>query len=930
MNGWDSAVGGIQTVNRELAAAVARVAPDLLCSVIVPLATPQEIEDAFSKGVELISGTRSGDWAGAFLSSQVRSATAADVLAVVGHSYFSGEEAQQLRNNLFPSALSVQFVHTSPLHVESVKEYKQDSYVKDREQKITKEVSIANGADLVVCIGPRLHRAMHDLLAARNRPGETIRAINCGLSRRSDLFREPPMRPTLLCLGRTESIGVKGLDIFAYAAGYLSQSWAQHPSTRERPPPQFIVRGVQGDEEDFERRLIALAEDVGTRPILIARPYTATREELVADYRGATAFLMPSREEGYGLVACEALSLGVPTLVSENSGIAEVIREVALAHHMDAAHCVIPMTGAAKVSGRRFADAALEILVHAERATSYCNMLSERLLTSCSWEVGAQQFLAAVDGAVRNATQRAVDSRPLTAPPTPGESRPTSVVKENLSSLMAYSGALGVSIQQAIVVTFERGQIPNDLPAEIDGIPVIAREGDPLQATSTESGSIGELFLDGIPTASIGLFVRDKDGNFLALTAAHALDQRPFTDLRVRVGTKNVAAIVALIDRENDFALLKLAEVGSLPEVKILDDPTLGQTVRVQISDAMIPGTVTALEVSSTIITPGAQNHRSNGLFEVSTKLDIPAGSSGALVLSDEGYALGMLVARSQAQGEGSGATRVFAIPLRRLAAALNVSLLGSQSQPEKGPVGILTTDEGSLREVLGSIQEVERFVRQGRSYFKGRLSADGPTITIAPVPRVGNIGAAIATMALVLDNDVTQIFVIGICGGLDPKRQTLADVVVASDVIYYEPGIVGPDGDRQRFRLSGTAPNSSIAAARALAAASSDPTKGRPLGIHIGGIASGEKIIKTKNGLAKALSEWSNIIAVEMEGAGVSEAAASIGNIPVTIVRGISDFADSSKTDDVRGEATANAVAVALELIRRSAPLSAAFDLTA
>lgn len=39
--------------------------------------------------------------------------------------------------------------------------------------------------------------------------------------------------------------------------------------------------------------------------------------------------IMPSRTEGFGLVALEALSAGLPILVSENSGFAEALKKVA-------------------------------------------------------------------------------------------------------------------------------------------------------------------------------------------------------------------------------------------------------------------------------------------------------------------------------------------------------------------------------------------------------------------------------------------------------------------------------------------------------------------------------------------------------------------------------------------------------------------------
>lgn len=53
-------------------------------------------------------------------------------------------------------------------------------------------------------------------------------------------------------------------------------------------------------------------------------------EELASLYAGAYALLMPSLYEGFGLPVVEALSFGVPALVSENSAMSEVAAEAGI------------------------------------------------------------------------------------------------------------------------------------------------------------------------------------------------------------------------------------------------------------------------------------------------------------------------------------------------------------------------------------------------------------------------------------------------------------------------------------------------------------------------------------------------------------------------------------------------------------------------
>jgi nucleoside phosphorylase/glycosyltransferase involved in cell wall biosynthesis len=674
MNGWDSAAGGIQTVNRELATAVAKARPEQLgCVAVVKTASQAERLDAASRGITLLAGTRpESEWDDVLLSPELEQLDRAGVIAVIGHSYFSGRQAARLRDRHFPSALSLQFVHMSPLDVEGLKEYKQDSYIEEREAKLAEELDIAERADLVVCIGPRLHRAMHGFLTPRGKAANTIKQINCGMSRLSDSPREPLLTPTLLCLGRTQSIPVKGLDIFAYAAGHLSNMWAEHPSTCELPAPQFRVRGAQDDGTQLEAKLLAYAAEVGARPPIIARPYTHEREVLASDYRGATGFMMPSREEGFGLVACEALSYGVPTIVSENSGVAEVIRSVAGVHHMDVSRCVISMNGDPKQIGERFAKAALWAIVNKSWAASFYNELSERMLQSCSWEIGADQLLKAIDHAVaaRNSTIE--------------------------------------------------------------------------------------------------------------------ISERP-------------------------------------PQSTAPDDPRAKQ---------YIPGT-------------------------------------------------------------------------------------NRESQPAR--IGLMATDPRGLVQLLDSTVGLKHLGRRGRRYMIGKLDHGGPEIVISDVPERGNISAASTTMALLLDNDIAAFIVVGLCGGLDPRRQQVGDVIVASDVIHIEY----ERRRGKRFRISGSASPRVLGVAREIAR-EAIVTADRPFNVHIGATVSTDTIFDNQEELAEIVSNWQDILAVEMEGAGVFHGVRATGqDISIGIVYGISDLVDANKRDTQEREsqlanATGNAVAVAIELSRR------------
>src|SRR4051812_49236475 len=93
MDGWMSSAGGIQTVNRNLACALAKRYEQLDVICLVPHADQTEKDDAFNHNVRLISGEVADDWASAFISKELETLDRDRIIGIVGHSKYSGREA---------------------------------------------------------------------------------------------------------------------------------------------------------------------------------------------------------------------------------------------------------------------------------------------------------------------------------------------------------------------------------------------------------------------------------------------------------------------------------------------------------------------------------------------------------------------------------------------------------------------------------------------------------------------------------------------------------------------------------------------------------------------------------------------------------------------------------------------------------------------
>ena len=91
----------------------------------------------------------------------------------------------------------------------------------------------------------------------------------------------------------------------------------------------LIVAGVpDGQEEVVKSRL--LEHGINLRQLSFHRFNNRNRDsgkKLLELFREADLTIMPSRTEGFGLTALQALSAGLPVLVSGNSGLGEALKE---------------------------------------------------------------------------------------------------------------------------------------------------------------------------------------------------------------------------------------------------------------------------------------------------------------------------------------------------------------------------------------------------------------------------------------------------------------------------------------------------------------------------------------------------------------------------------------------------------------------------
>jgi len=218
-----------------------------------------------------------------------------------------------------------------------------------------------------------------------------------------------------------------------------------------------------------------------------------------------------------------------------------------------------------------------------------------------------------------------------------------------------------------------------------------------------------------------------------------------------------------------------------------------------------------------------------------------------------------------------------------------------------------------------------------GTRFEIGHLENRDFRVALALADRGNQTAAAITERAVARFNPVAVIFV-GVAGALQPHL-ALGDVVVANPVYAYHGATSEDEGTTARPRawaLSHPAHQVAAHVERDIAWARQLLEEEAPR-VHFGPVAAGE--IALYSG-ASDERQWlrehyNDALAVEMEAAGVAEAGHLNDGLPTIMVRGISDYADKSKSEtDSEGwqaRAVANAAAFAVAL---AAELAAGLDL--
>ena len=307
---WRSTKGALSTISRELAIELAKL-PEVKITYFVPECSQEDKTTALRHHIQIVESTRlSGydelEWL-RFLPDDLQ------IDVIVGHGVKLGRQAQVIRKSC--KCKWIQVVHTDPEELGMYKSYQ--NLISTGEKKHKVEVELCEEADFVVGVGPKLCEAFRRYLHWCKKD-KTILDLTPGVF---DEFvnvehaSEERERCSILVFGRgdAEDFQLKGFDVAGKAVAELSDAHL------------VFVGAPEGRHEGIAKHLLECGLPAHR---LTVRSFLESREDLRRLFCEVDLVVMPSRTEGFGFTGLEALSAGLPVLVSKNSGFGEALCKV--------------------------------------------------------------------------------------------------------------------------------------------------------------------------------------------------------------------------------------------------------------------------------------------------------------------------------------------------------------------------------------------------------------------------------------------------------------------------------------------------------------------------------------------------------------------------------------------------------------------------
>ena len=197
--------------------------------------------------------------------------------------------------------------------------------------------------------------------------------------------------------------------------------------------------------------------------------------------------------------------------------------------------------------------------------------------------------------------------------------------------------------------------------------------------------------------------------------------------------------------------------------------------------------------------------------------------------------------------------------------------------------IGIIAAMPEELKLLVEHLEMAKKHQRLGHVYHTGRI---GHHEVVLIESGIGKVMSAMSVAVLVNDFEVTAVINTGSAGAVASGLE-IGDVVVADRLVYHDVDVTafGYDyGQMARQPLYYEASRYLVEEMKAVLEKTQQTSR-------VGLIATGDSFIAGQDKIDQIKAHFPDVLAVEMEGAAIAQAAHSLG-LPFMVIRAMSDTA--------------------------------------
>ncbi|XP_019630672.1 PREDICTED: uncharacterized protein LOC109474752 [Branchiostoma belcheri] len=311
-----------------------------------------------------------------------------DLKCIVGHADITSGAAKSIQENRCELAKLVIFNHDMPEETENYMGTKKAMAAGRKMEDILEDTK---NADAVFSLGRRIYDYFETKYRSLGGGKPTQHFLF--LPRPSPVFEAISVRPgggekVVLTVGRvTEVDKLKGHDLIARAMGEVTEKITN---------VRLCVRGI--DEDDWEASKRILEENLHSGKIKPTLLPCGNQEDIAQDMQQAHLVLMPSRAEPFGLIGLEAIAAGIPVLISDKSGLADMIKDLVKERKLpaDMRHRIVKTSvreSDLAEDARKWAERIADTLEYSQPEFDRAARYKKKLLESEYWKESHQNLL---------------------------------------------------------------------------------------------------------------------------------------------------------------------------------------------------------------------------------------------------------------------------------------------------------------------------------------------------------------------------------------------------------------------------------------------------------------------------------------------------------------------------------------------------------